>query len=406
LNIAYFIAQRLKSQRGSSFSRLIARIAVGSIAMGLAVLICSISIFEGFQSVILDKIFSFTGHVHIIKYDLSYNSYENRPLSTENEFIKSLYNDERVDFMFSYTKMPVLLKTDQEVMGLLLKGVGKDFNPTYLAENITQGRFLSLPDSGYTTEVVLSRRVANKMQLEVDEEIMAFFIKEPPRQRKLKLVGIYDTGIEDFDDRFVYADQTMLQRLNNWDDTLVGGYEIRLKDFTQLEDTYNEWDFNSDSFMYLDTVLSEYRHFFDWFKMLNQNVSIFLTIILFVACFNLISVLLIMITERTSMIGTLKALGARDSQIQKIFFYNALHLVWKGVLIGNALGLALTALQYYFQIIPLDPENYYMSHVPIAWNWWAILLMNLLFVVIILLVLLMPALYISRIKPIKAIRFD
>jgi lipoprotein-releasing system permease protein len=411
LNLPYFIAQKLDTQKGSSFSTFISRIAIGSVMLGIATLLVSFAIFSGFRQTILDKIFSFTGHLELIKYDLNYNTYESlQPISIQDQFVQAVVRDKRVESYHTFTKMPALLKTDDEVLGLILKGVGADFQSQYFENNLIQGRFLDTQSDttqgGGSKEIVISKRIADKLELNIEDEVVAFFIKEPPRQRKLKVVGIYETGIEDFDDRFVYADQRLLQKLNNWGDTLVGGVQLRLRAFENLEADYEALDALSGSYLYLDRVTLSYRHFFDWFKMLNQNVYIFLSIILFVACFNLVSVLLILITERTGMIGTLKALGAKDLQIQRIFFYKGLKLTLRGLLWGNLLGLGFCLVQLFFKIIPLDPENYYMNHVPIRIEILHVIFINFVVTLLVSLVLLLPYIYIRRIKPIKAIRFD
>ncbi|WP_027003075.1 ABC transporter permease [Hugenholtzia roseola] len=411
MNFPYFIAQKLDKQKGSSFSTFISRIAIGSVMIGIATLLISFAIFSGFRQTILDKIFSFTGHVELIKYDLNYNTYESlQPISIHDAFVQAVVSDARVASYHTFTKTPALLKTDNEVLGLILKGVGGDFQLPYFEKNLVEGRFLDTQSDttaeGGSKEIVISKRTADKLELNLEDEVIAFFIKEPPRQRKLKVVGIYETGIEDFDDRFVYADQRLLQKLNNWEDSLVGGIQLRLHQFDNLEEDYDELDDLSGSYLYLDRVTLSYRHFFDWFKMLNQNVYIFLAIILFVACFNLVSVLLILITERTSMIGTLKALGAKDIQIQRVFFYKGLKLTIRGLLLGNLLGLGLSWIQLFFKVIPLDPENYYMHHVPIRIELLHVIFINFVVIFLISFVLFLPYIYIKRIKPIRAIRFD
>jgi len=240
----------------------------------------------------------------------------------------------------------------------------------------------------------------------VGEALQAVFIQENIRRRKLEVVGIYDTGMEDFDEKIIIGDISLIQKLNGWDENMVGGFELFVDDFNNL-DYYVDQVFEMVGYdYYLQSVKDRYLEIFDWLSLINQNVYIFLVIILFVASFNMISVLLILIMERTQMIGTLKALGATNRQIRNIFINNGLILVFKGLLWGNLIGIGLCALQFNLQLIPLDPENYYMNYVPIEWDWLTIFLLNLLTFTIVAVVLLLPALFISRISPVRSIRFD
>ncbi|MCC5945503.1 MAG: ABC transporter permease [Bernardetiaceae bacterium] len=406
-NFSYYVSQRISRQRGSAFSVLIKRIAIGSISLGLAVMLISFCIFGGFKQVIRDKIISFTGHIQITKYDLS-NSYEEIPLSTQHEFFQKAQNKQipHIAHIQTFSRKAALLKTDSEVAGAVLKGIDKSYQNHLFLANIIEGRMLEWQDSAYTNEIVCSKKIANALELAIGDEILCYFLQEQYRVRKLQIVGIYETGIEDFDDKLVYCDNKLIQRINNWEPNQVGGFEILVQDFTKLNPSsraileYLEYD------MYLDRVTDMYRHFFDWFAMLERNVVIFLAVILFVAAFNIVSVLLIMITERTEMIGVLKALGARNKQIRRIFLFNGLELIGKGLLFGNLLGLGLCALQYYFQIIPLDPQNYYMSSVPIQWDWQMIIFSNLFTILLVPMILLLPTWFVTRISPIKALRFD
>ncbi len=406
MNFSLFIAKRIRSQKGSSFSKVITRIAIGSIALGIAALIISMAIFEGFKQTILDKIVSQTGHIQILKFDMN-NSFETSPLSTQRDFYTELENQNYISHIQSYTQKPVLLRTDEDLMGLVLKGVDTKYDTVSFKKNLVEGRFIQFDTSQrYSKEIIVSQKVKNKLQISVGDKLLAFFLQDPPRQRKLEVVGIYQTGIEDFDERLVYCDQGLLQRLNNWGDTLVGGYEVFLKDFDDINSIYQEIENNSDYDMYLQKVTNTFAHFFEWFSMVNKNVTIFLSVILFVALFNVVSVLLILITERVTMIGMLKALGATSSQILKIFFQNGLVILWKGILIGNIIGILFCLIQDTFKIIPLNIETYYMNSVPVSWNIPLILMLNLGITALVLLILWIPSIFISKIKPIRAIRFD
>ncbi len=406
-SIAYFVAERIsQSANGSSFSAIITNIAIGSIALGLATMIVSFMIFEGFQQEIREKIFSFSAHIQITKYDAK-ESLESKPLSLNSRTFKQAATMPEVLHIQSFSQKPALLKTATEVMGALLKGVGRDFDSLRFKKNMVEGNFITFNDSTHSNDLVISRFFANKLELKINDTIIVYFIQDPPRVRKMKIQGIYETGIEDFDNQIVITDNKLIQVLNNWADSLTGGYEIFLKDFNQLHNGMTEKILDIMDFdMWLDTVTARYGHFFEWFNMLHRNVIIFLSVIFFVACFNIVSVLLILIMERTNMIGSLKAFGATNLLIKRIFFYHGLQIVLKGMAAGNLLAILIGYLQYRFQLIPLDVETYYMNTVPIAWDFSNILIINFLLIFIISLVLWIPTSIISRISPIKAIRFD
>ncbi|MDW7691590.1 FtsX-like permease family protein [Flammeovirgaceae bacterium SG7u.111] len=404
-NISLFVANRLRAKEGSSFSLLISRIAIGSIAVGLAVMIGAFAVFKGFKTTIQDKIFSFTSHIRLSKFDMS-NSYEEIPVSTSYDIYQNAANLPGVDHIQVYSRKPGLLQTKDEVLGVTLKGVGRDFDSLFFKKNITQGRFPDLSGEKYSTEILVSKYIADKLLLGVGDEVIMTFAQDPPRIRKLQIVGIYTTWIEDFDKILIVGDNRMIQRLNNWGDTLVGGFEVTISDFSDLEETselvWDEMDFD----LALFKVTDEYVQFFDWFVMLTRNVYVFMFVILFVACFNVVSITLIMIMERTNMVGTLKAIGATNWQIQKIFAFNGVKMITQGLLWGNAVGITFGVLQQKFKLVPLDPENYYMDAVPIAFDWGAIIGLNILFIVLISIVLVLPTIIISRINPIRAIKFS
>jgi lipoprotein-releasing system permease protein len=240
----------------------------------------------------------------------------------------------------------------------------------------------------------------------IGDNLIVFFVQNPPRYRRMKVVGLFSSDIEEFDEHIVYTDYRVLQQINGWADSLVTGIEVSLNDFDRLDDEYSVLFDEMPYDMYAEKVTETHRHFFDWFVMLKRNVVIFLAVILFVACFNVISVLLIMVTERTEMIGILKSFGASNFAVQKIFFYNGIHLIIKGLLFGNAAALGFGYLQNTFKIIPLDPRNYYMESVPFRFDWGFILSANAAVALLSLVVLMIPVFFISRISPAKAIRFD
>jgi lipoprotein-releasing system permease protein len=405
LNLYYFISKRIYKARKGSFSSVVAVIATCSIMLGIAVMIISFSILEGFKHKIQNKIFSFGSHMQVTKYDL-HKSYEESPLSINTELFRHPEKIPEIIHIQVYSMKPGLLKTKEEVMGVVMKGIGRDFDLDRFRQNIVEGSFIKFNDSTYSQDILISRKIADKMLLKTGDSLLMFFVQYPPRFKKLAIKGLYETGLEELDDQVILGDIRLNQNLNNWDDTLVGGYEIYIKDFSKLDEVSQKVFEMMDYDMQLEKISDKYLQIFDWLTLLRRNVRIFLVLILCVACFNMISTIFIMIMERTNMIGLLKALGARNDQVHAIFIYNGLSIILKGMLFGNMIGLGFCALQYYFKLIPLDAENYYMSSVPIEWNWLTILSLNLLIFVLISLVLVIPVFIISKISPIKAIKFN
>ena len=298
------------------------------------------------------------------------------------------------------------MQNEEGVEGIIFKGIDQNFNQEVFSDYLIEGRFINLDSSKISTEVVVSKKEAARMQLEVGGNIIMHFIQEPPRTRRLKIVGIYETGMEDFDDKLILGDLALVRRLNNWKENEAGGYEIFIRDTEQVEQVYASLYDELGYELFIQKSSQKYIQIFEWLSLINNNVSLLIFMVLFVASFNMISIVLILILERTPMIGTLKALGANDRFIQEIFIYSGIRLIIKGLVFGNILGIGLATLQYYYNLIPLDPNNYYMSYVPIEFDWLVIAGLNVLIFVIVSLVLFLPTLFISRIQPVKAIRFD
>lgn len=377
-------------------------------AFGITMMLLAFTILQGFKTRIRDKIFNFGAHIQVTKYDLK-KSQEESPLSINSALYQHPEGVEGIEHIQVYSNKPGLLRTQEDIMGVVFKGVGTDFKIDAFKENIEEGRFINFPDSIYSSEVVISRYMADKLKLDLGDKVIIIFSNaksDRPSFKPLKVAGIYQTGLEEFDKHLVLGDIRLNQFLNNWDDTLVGGYEIFVKDFDKLDQVTDEVFEYMDYNMQIEVITDKYMQIFDWMKLLDQHVTFLTGIMLFIVCFNIAATLLIMIMERTNMIGILRALGAGTGQVRSIFMFNGLNLILKGLLVGNLIGLGVAFLQYQFHLVPLDPENYYMDHVPIEFNWLFIVGINLLVFVIIGLVLLIPAYVISRMKPIRSIRFS
>jgi lipoprotein-releasing system permease protein len=348
-------------------------------------------------------------------------SYSEAPLTINSYLYQNFDSIQGIAHIQAVSHNLGLLKkrNSEEFTGAILKGVGRDFDIERFRTNIIEGEFIEFKNDTveviegdtikklqWSDQILVSKKIADKLELETGDKIYMFFMKHDVLIRPLTVKGIYETGLEEFDELMIIGDIRLNQSLNKWADTLVGGYEIFVKDYDKLDQTYEEVFDAMDPDMQIENIRDKYIQIFDWLTLLDRNVVIFLFLILFVACFNMISILFIMIMERTNMIGMLKALGASNKQIQTIFFYNGIQLIIKGLLIGNLIALGFCALQYYFNIIPLDPQNYYMSTVPVEWNWLAFAALNILTFILVGLVMIVPIMVISNIKPIKAIKFD
>jgi lipoprotein-releasing system permease protein len=404
MNLSLFISRRIaKSDRGS-FSSTVNIIAIGSIAFGLAIMLISFLILGGFENTIRNKIYSFRGHINVTKYTMS-NSFEEVPMPDQEQNRQHILSIKGVNHIQKYAHKAGLLKTSDEVQGVLLKGIGEDFNKEGFKENIIEGSFLDFTD-GNPNEVLISSTLANQLNLKLGQSVVMFFVQLPIRYRKFKIKGIFETSMEEFDKRIVIGDISVIQKLNKWSPTQIGGYEVFLNNSEETDQKIEEIaDVLSYDF-YLEKVSDRYLQIFDWLKLLNRNVDIFLWLILLVACVNIVAILLILIMERTQMIGVLKALGAANRQIRSIFFYNGFMLVLKGMVLGNLLGLGVGFIQWKFRLISLDAQNYYMKYVPILWDWQSVLFLNLLVLGVVSIVLIVPTILVTRISPVRAIKFD
>ena len=406
MNLSYFISKRIAGKQQASFSSTIHKIAVGSIGVGLAVMIVSFLILKGFQNTVTDKIYSFSSHFQITKYTMA-NSYEEAPISIDNDIYNNYQKYGFIDHVQEFSHKAGLIKTQDEVLGIIFKGVSERFDLDRFGDNIVEGRFVSFKDSAYSKEVMLSRVISDKLNIGVGDKITVHFFQNPPRVRRLEVVGIYETNLSEYyDSKIIVGDIRLIQRLNNWTDSIAKGMEVFIKDPSMMDEAQQELENIVDYDFFVEKISDKYIQVFDWLHLISRQVNIFLGIILFVVCVNMISIILILIMERTQMIGMLKALGASNGQIRSIFTYNGVRLITKGLLLGNVLGIGVCILQYYFKIIPLNPADYYMSYVPIGWAWDVIIGLNLLTLTVVSLIILIPTVVISRINPIKSIKFD
>lgn len=404
MNFSYFISNKLQLNKEKSFSGTVSSIGISAIAIGLAIMIISFSIAKGYQNSIKEKIFSIGGHLQVKQFNRN-NSYEEVPISLNSNLFKNYKTlIPEIKSIHPVTQKAGLLKTDEELLGVILKGVDKNFNDTGFKENLIAGGLINFPAKGYSQDIIISKNISDKLSLKINDNVIVYFIQNPPKARKLVVKGIYETNMEEFDENLIIGDINLLRRINNWSDTVSGGYEIYLNKFEDLPHTIEKLENVRD--FDLEIVSDKFVSVLDWLDLIYRNVFIFLILILFVAVFNMLSIVFILIMERTQMIGLLKSIGANDWVIRKIFLWKAVNLILKGLLWGNIAGLGFCCLQYYTHLIPLDKKNYYMSSVPIFWDWPMFFLLNLIIVGLVLGVMIIPTYMISKIQPVKAIRFD
>ncbi len=406
MNLSYFISKRISRGYQEGFSSTIHKIAIISIAVGLAASIISFLIMKGFQETVKDKIYSFSGHILITKFSMN-NSTEEHPMDFNIDLYEKPGDYPYVRHVQEFATKIGVVKTEEDALGVLLKGVGRSFDTTAFSEHIVKGEFIQFQDSGYASQVMLSKIIAAKLKKDVGDDIVVHFFQNPPRFRRLKVAGIYETNLSEyFDSRVILTDIRLIQRLNDWPDSVAGGLEVFVTDPEQIDRVGAHIGEVMDYDLNIERVRDRFIQIFEWLDLLSRQVNILQIVILTVVCVNMISVLLIMVMERTQMIGMLKALGATNSFIRSIFVYNGIQLILRGLLLGNLLGLGLCFIQYRFKIITLNPRDYYMSFVPISWHWEIVLALNLLALLLISLILMLPTMAISRISPIRAIRFD
>lgn len=408
MNTALFIANRISTTRKNSFSRPIILIAIIGIALGLTVMITSVSVVTGFQSQIRDKVIGFGSHIQINKYDFN-SSYEADPISNNQHFYPHMDTVDGIRHIQIYAYKAGIIKTLDQIEGVVLKGVGTDFDWSFFQHNIIAGLPLSIDDYSRSTDVLISKSLSLKLNLKLGEDLRMYFVssnQSQPRGRKFNIVGIYETGLIEFDDLFVIGDIAQIQRLNRWGKDDIAGFEILLDDFSDIDEmteyVYGEigYDLNAKS------IKQVYPYIFDWLALMDMNVTIILSLMMLVSAITMISVLLIIILEQTTLIGLLKSFGAKNKLIRELFLYNSVNIIGKGLLWGNIVGILICVVQLNFGIIGLDQESYYVSVVPIKINVISVLLINALTFIVCSLFLIIPSMIIGKISPVKTIRFN
>ncbi|MEQ1734571.1 MAG: FtsX-like permease family protein [Bacteroidia bacterium] len=413
-NLSLFISQKIITKQatsgavvGNKSTQAISAIATAGIGLGFVMILLSFSILQGFKHEIESKLMGFSGQMIVSNYAPT-NALETRTVSIDTATIAQLKQLPNVTQVNAVANMPCIIKTNTDIEGALLKGVDANYDFSFFNKYLLQGRVPHIRKDSTCNEIIISQQLALKLKLQLNKNVFLYFVQNPPRMRKLKLVGIYQTGLEEFDKLFVIADLRHVQHLNNWKNNEVSSYEIMTSSYNETtvkatQATVNRLlPFDASSV----SVYDKYPQIINWLRLQDVNVQVILLLVILISAINMIAALLITILENTTTIGILKSLGASNTLVRKVFLWFAFKLVGKGLLIGNIVGVGLCLLQQHFHIIPLDQASYYMSYVPIQLSVWVWLGLNVGTIIISLIILLIPAMVITSISPLRALRFQ
>jgi len=414
MDLEFFIAKRiyLDSDLKRQVARPAIRIATIGMALGLVIMIVSLCVVMGFKREVRSKVIGFGAHIQISNFRSS-QSYETLPVTTDDSLLSALAHISGVSHVQRYATKPGMIKTEDHFQGMVLKGVGQEYDMTFLRNHLVEGEIPAFTDSVASNRILVSRSLADKLHIRLGDALYTYYIQENIRARKLKVAGIYETNFSDYDNLFVIGDIYTVNRLNKWEKDQASGMEIQITDYDELENMAYKVADCTDSIVdrhgntyYTQTIEELNPQLFAWLGVLDLNVWVILILMLGVAGFSMISGLLIIILERTNMIGILKALGSTNRSIRKIFLYFSAFIISKGMLWGNIVGLVLCYIQCQWRVVRLDPTNYYIDSVPIYFNVWIWLILNISTLVVAMLILIGPSYLISCIHPAKSIRFE
>ncbi len=405
MSFSYFVANRITFKSKRTFSKLIVRIAIIGIMLGLGVMILTLAIIRGFKQEIREKIRGFAGDIQVVKYDLN-NSSENSPFAADPVFVKKAESNPLITKIMPFATKPGIIKAGGDIEGVVLKGVDRTYDWTFFKKSMVAGSVIDFNDTiASKKQLLISQIIADRLKLKVGDKLLMYFVQEPLLMRQFTIKGIFSFGMDEADRTYVMGDMAVIGRLNRWNADEIGGYEIKVADFDRLNLAANELDNILPQKLKSYTITENYPTIFAWLGLLDGNTNVMLSLMTIVAVINMISALLIMILERTQMIGILKAMGASNATIQAIFFRSAFYLICFGMLLGNLFGIGIGIFQSQTHFFKLDQASYYMSFMPIQFHWFDLLAVNICTLGICLLAMLLPAMLVTKITPVKAIRF-
>ena len=407
MNTSLFIAKRLYNtkENNNNYTRPIIRIAILAIALSVAIMILSVFILSGFKNEISNKVFGFGGHINISKFNYN-QSYENDPIFLNPDIFSKIESLDFVSSIHPFATKAGIIKESDEILGVVLKGVDKNYNWKFFGENLISGELPVFNDTTTSKNVIISKNISNKMKLDVGDDLVMYYVQKPTRVRKFKVIGIYNTGLAEFDEVVVIGDLKHIQKLNNWEDNQVGGYEVITNNVSKIELFSEIIDENIDYDLKALDIKQKYPQIFDWLRLQDFNVLIILILMLIVGGVNMITSLLIIILEKSRLIGILKAIGATNWNIRNVFIYNSLYIIFNGLFWGNLIALTFSICQNYFDLISLDENIYFMSFVPVKIELMSLFLINIGTIIICYLILVIPSVVISKISPAKSIKFE
>lgn len=411
MNFEFFIARRIIASKDykSSISAPIIKIAITAIAISVIMMLISIATGIGLQKKIREKVSAFNGDVIISYYDTNFSNDSQHPISKDQPFYPDFHAVDGIKHIQITALKGGIIRTETDFEGVVVKGIGDDFRWEIFDEYISEGRIPNLKEE-LNSEIMISEYLANRLHFKVGDKVTTFFLNDDisrnPRSRGFEIVGIYNSGFQQFDEQFILADIRHIQMLNRWDENQVGAFEVFVNDFSKIDEIGNKIYMEIDSTLDALTIRQKFASIFEWLDLFDFNILAIIGIMILVAGINMITALLVLILERTRMIGILKAVGSTDASVRKIFLYNAMYLILIGLAWGNAIGIGLLLLQKYGKVFPLNPDTYYVTEAPVYLSWDYILAMNVGTFILCLVMLLVAAVFITRISPVKAIHFE
>lgn len=414
MNFPFFIASRLSffKQSKKAMSDSVLNIAVGVVAVGMAVMLITVSVVTGFKKEIYKKIIGFQSHITIKNRDVN-ETFESEPISSDQFFYPNITEHEGIEHIQLFATKPGIIKAKSEVHGVILKGVADDYNMEFILDHISAGNFPNVDSIKKTNEILISEKIADLLNFEIEDKIDMYFIQDPPKARRFIVSGIYKTGMEELDKAIVFCDIRHIQRINDWDEDQISGFEILIENLSRtdeltklIENEVTGMIFEDGSMLEVSNFIKDNSFIVQWLRLSDTNVIVILSLMIIVSVLSMIAALLVIILERTSMIGVLKSMGGKNGDIISIFIWHGSYLIAKGMIIGNILGSSLLLIQKYFTVIPLDPKSYYVDSVPVNFGLSDIVLLNLGTLVLSSFVLILPALTVSKINPAKTVKFN